>query len=327
MIRAFRTSEPLNAVWLLLVVFLLRIPLFFVADSAINLQYAEPLSSFFFSFLEDALSYPVVNIVITGILICLQALWLNYLVLKYTLLFRNSYLPALFYVVMISIFPSYAFLNAAILSNFFALWIIDKLFSLYKTHKALSSVFDVGLIISIASMFYFPCTVWLLMIWLSLIMFRPFVWREWMVGFFGFMVPYVFVALAFFLADNFPGFLKLWEPLRNRFPDVLYQLQLKDFIPLIPIFFSMALAANKLRVNFYRNVIQVRKSQQLLMLFLLLSAIAFYIQPAFGISHFILLAAPLATFLSYYFLVAKKVWLAETLFWAIALSIGWFQVF
>lgn len=327
MIRAFRTSDPMNALWLFFIAIMLRLPAFIFPEPFIQSFYREPLSNFFFSVSSGLLNHALLNIILTTIIIWTQALWLNFLTLKYSLLFKNSYMPALLYVVVASIFPSYFFLNAAIISNFFALLLLHKMFSLYKSTRALQVVFDSGMIIGFASLFYFPATIWLLMLFFSLMMFRPFIWREWVVGFFGFAVPYVFVALFYFLSNQFPAFWEIWAPLKNSIPQVLSNFQIQDFTTLIPLFICIIFAADSLRKNFYRNVIQVRKSQQLLIIFLLISLFSFYTRPLFGINHFIITAPALSVFMANYFLSAKKLWLSEVLFWSVVLSIISLQFF
>lgn len=317
MIRLFKNSEPLNALWLLVFAYLIRLPALISNAPALVGSYREPISGLILDFMKPALSNSILNISITCLIVVIQALWLNYLVYKYNLLSKNSYLPALFYVIVASVFPSFQYLNSAILVNFFSILLLDRLISLYKNPQPLKLVFDIGMLIGLSTMVYFPTTVWLLMIWVGLIQFRPFVFREWIVGFLGFLVPYVFVALFYFLANNMAGFIGIWEPLTNSFPNALALFTWNDLLPLIPLGLALLFSFFKLRANFWRSIIQVRKSLQLILVLLFLSAIAFYTKPSFGLNHFVILSVPLSIFCSYFFLSTKRTVLAELLFWII----------
>jgi hypothetical protein len=325
-VRSFRSSEPLNIIFLLCIVFLLRLIWLLQDIPAPFIQYSEPFSRFLLNdvaFLQNR----TFNTVLAGLVIFTQGLWLNRLVFRYNILLRNSYLPGLMYVILMSLFSSFLPLNAPLLANYFLLMILDKLFGIHKSSRSIPLLFDTGMLVSLATLFYFPAILWLLMIWLTLMFFKPFVWREYLVGIIGFLIPYLFVALFYFWKDNLSGFLDMWAPLRNRLSLDLFRLNLNDFIPLLPATLILLLAVNKFRSTFYKNIIQVRKYHQLLILLTLISTVAYYIRPLFGINHFILLGVPMAIFLSYYFLIAKKAWLSESLLLLLILSILYFQLF
>lgn len=325
-VRSFRSSEPLNIIFLFCIVYLLRLFYLFQDIPLPVISYTEPLSRILLNEFE-LVRNRTLNIMLAGLVIFVQALWINRLVFRYSILSKNSYLPGLLYVILMSLFSSFLILNAAVFANFFLLLIIDKLFSVHKSMRTIPLIFDIGLLISFATLFYFPTILWLLMIWFALMYFKPFVWREYIVGLIGFLIPYLFVALFYFWNDRLEDFFKIWEPLKNRFSLDLFWLKMNDFIPLLPTLLILLLAVNTFRINFYKNVIQVRKYHQLLILLIFISAAAYYIRPAFGINHFILLGIPTAIFLSNYFLFSRKLWISESLLLLLMLSIIYFQVF
>ncbi|WAC41976.1 DUF6427 family protein [Pedobacter sp. SL55] len=125
-----------------------------------------------------------------------------------------------------------------------------------KTNSAMSIMFDVGMIIAIGTLIYFPFILMLLMLWLSLLMYRAFNWREWIAGFIGFLTIFMFVAVFYYWNDNIHRFIDIWQPLTNKFPHNL-QINYNDYLVLIPVVIIMILAALQLRENFFRSFISI----------------------------------------------------------------------
>lgn len=325
-VRLFKSQDPFNIILLLVLVYLLRLPYLFNNEPIPVFIYNEPFSVFMFSKLNFIWSHKTWNVIITGLIYFAQALWLNKIVSDFSLLFKNSYLPALLFVIITSVFSTFFALDAAIFIIFFQLLLLTKLFNLYKHPNAVMIALDAGIITAIASLFYFPSVVWLLATWTSLIIFRSFNWREWVAGLSGMLIPYMFVALYYFWNDDLTSFYLIWKPLKGAFWQINVFPQTIDYLPLLPMLLMLVTALNKLRENFYKNVVHVRKCQQVLIVFILITALSYYIKPSFRVNHFILLAAPLSVFLSYYFLVAKRNWLSEGLMLLTILSILFFQL-
>jgi hypothetical protein len=289
-------------------------------------HYNEPFSTFIFGQYGYLWSHKVYNVLFTTLIYYTAGLWLNKIVNDFDLIFKNTHLPSLLFVIITGIFPTFFTLDAAIIIIFFQLWIFIRLFNLYKSQHATMLTFDLGIVVSIASLFYFPAIAWIVLIWLALLIFRPFVWREWVASIFGVITPYVFVAFFYIWVNRWEDFILLWKPLNNYWQINIFPRN-SDYLPLLPIALLLIISFNKLRENFNKNVVQVRKSQQLLFFSTLLTAASFYINPSFSINHFILLAAPFTVFLSYYFLVAKKQWISEGIILLMIGSIIYFQYY
>ncbi len=327
LVRTFKSRAPFNILLLLLITYLLKLPYLLLDDPIPIYIYQEPLSDALFNNFLKFWDYKTLNVLITGLVYFIQALWLNKIVNDYSLLFKSTYLPALLYIILTSSFPTFFALDAAILIIFLQLLLLTKLFNLYKAHNAIRVTFDCGVIIAISSLFYFPAILWLMLIWFALIILRPFSWREWIAAPLGFMVPYIFVAFYYFWNDNMEVFVAIWRPLKNSFWQININPTPIDFLPLLPVALTLIVGISRLRENFYKNVLLVRKSQQVLIACILISLVSYYLKPSFRLNHFILLAAPLAVFVSYYFLVAKKKWLSEGLVLLMVLSILYFQIY
>ena len=81
----------------------------------------------------------------------------------------------------------------------------------------------------------------------------------------------------------------------------------------------------QLRANFFRSVVHIRKSFQLLSalfgIVVLSSVLAYGIQ----LNHYILASVPLSVLLAYYFMHASRAWVYESLFILLLASVLYFQ--
>lgn len=257
------------------------------------------------------------------LIVLVQALIFNRIINNHSLLAKPSYLPALLYITGTSLFLQFLVLSPALICNFLIIIIIDKFLKLSRAVGAMSIMFDVGMLIAIGTLIYFPFILMLLMLWLSLLMYRPFNWREWLSGFIGFLTIFIFVAVFYYWNDNLDRFIGIWQPLTNKFPNNL-QINYNDYLVLIPLSIIMVMAALQLRENFFRSFVSTRRAFQILFFMFLVSIFSFYTKKGVTVAHFLLCVPPGAVLLAYYFSNAKKRWFYETLFAILVICIQYF---
>ena len=98
-----------------------------------------------------------------------------------------------------------------------------------------------------------------------------------------------------------------------------------NYLVLIPVILILGLCFVKLRQNFFKSYVQVRKSFQLLFVIFLIAGLSFYVKTPFNLNHFLLCTVPAAVFFAYYFLYAKRKWFYETLYILLAGIIVYLQ--
>lgn len=326
LVRLFKQQEALNLIVLVILAFAIRLPYLLNEEPIPVFNYNEPLSLFLFNTFQSLWSLKLWNTILTTLMYVSMGIWLNKIINDYGLLFKNTMLPSLLFVIITGIFPTFYTLDAAILIIYLQLYLLITLFNLFKTNKATQISFDAGFVVAIASMFYFPAIAWLFLVWVSLAIFRPFSWREWLSSIVGVITLYIFLAFYYFWTDRWADFLLIWQPLKGTFWQINVFPKKSDYLPLFPVVLILIIAFSKLFENFYKNVLLVRKAQQIMIASILVTAFSYYIKPSFSINHFILLAAPLTFFLSYFFLVYKRTWVAESLMWLLILSEIAFQI-
>lgn len=327
MINQFRSLNPLNILLLAGVAIILRLGVLLQLPEKINFDYIEPFARFLVAIpLENAFS-PLANVAISLAITLIQALIFNKIVNIYNLLGKPTFLPALLYITATSLFTPFVLLTPTLVCNFILLWMIEKFLSIYRRDDARSVMFDLGMMVAVGTLIYFPFIAMMPLLWISLLIFRPFHWREWATGFIGFLAIFFFLAVYYYWNDSLAQFYSIWLPLAKPFP-VNFRINWYDYLVLIPVLIILGLSIFQLRSNFFRSFVQTRKSFQLLFFMLVLGLISFYLKSEFRIYHFLLCAPPAAVLMAYYFVQqGKKRWIYEGLYLLLVGFIIYFQIF
>lgn len=323
MINQFKTLNPINLLLLFAYTFFMRIAILINPPERLNFEFLESYTKLLIQIpIGDSFSVTS-NILIAGILIYIQAIVFNRVVNNHALLTKPSFLPALLFITSASLFEPFLILSPTLICNFLLILIMDKLLKIGKSPNAIMIMFDVGIFIALGTLIYFPFVVMLLLIWLSLLLYRSFNWREWVSGLIGFATIIFFLAIFYYWNDNLGMFYKIWLPLKNKFPSA-FKIQYNDYLVLVPVTIMMVLAMIQLRENFFRSFISTRKAFQMLFFMFLIAILSFYTKSNFKLYHFLLCVPPGAVLLAYYFSNATKRWFYESLFLVLVIAIQYF---
>ncbi len=257
---------------------------------------------------------PWLSTLIGLLLVIGEAFLLNFIVNENEVLEKQNYLPALFYIVFMSNNNAMLTLHPLLFGNLFILLAFHKLLSSYRKDNAFSQAFDAGLLISISTLFYFPFVVFLPLLGLALIIIRPFNWREWIISFFGAVIPYLFVITFYFWND--------------RLDYLFYDKMFYQFIREKPIvdfpmtfYFMLGIGWMVILFSIFKIILGVgigsqrtKKSIVILVWTLFFSALSILLAPEISTKYFSALAIPSAVFCANYFSHIKKGWWAEFLF-------------
>jgi hypothetical protein len=269
--------------------------------------------------LYELLARPLVEIpwlstTIALLLIIAEGFLLNYIVNENEVLTKKTNLPALFYIVFISNNGSMLELHPILFANLFLMFALSKILNSYRKDIAFSQVFDAGLLISIATLFYFPCVVFLPVIGIALILFRSFQWREWVISFIGVLVPYVFVLTWYFWNDMLDYLFhdKMFFP-------IIYRSQATDLSESFYFLMTMGwiivlLSFGKLFSGLGGGSQKTKKAMILMLWLFAFSGLSIFLAPAIATKYFSLLAIPVSVICSNYFIRMKRELWSEILF-------------
>lgn len=323
-INQHRKFTPINIFWVCLIGTLLCSGAFLHLPEELTPLFLEPAVNNLFNIKFGTDLQPHSNVLITLILTLLQAFFLNRIINHFNFLGKPTFLTALLFMSLVSVFLPFLVLSPTLICNFITIWMIDKLFNIYKQADVKILMFDLGMIVALGSLIYFPFIVMLLLLWIALIIFRPFIWREWVTPVLGFSLVYFLLGVIYYWRDRWDEFLEIFKPFANPLPTGLH-VDYHDYFVVIPILVALLLFLLVLKDQYFRSIVHLRKSFQLLFYMLLLIIGSFYLNTKITINHFLLCAPPLAIYLAYYFAYAKVKWLYESIYIIIIGTIIYFQ--
>ncbi len=276
----------------------------------------------FYDLISNAISkFHWLNVLIALILVLSEAFLLNYIISENALFAKQSYLPALFYVLFMSNNNAMLTIHPLLFANLFMIFAIDQLLNAYRKDKAFAEAFNAGFLVSIASLFYFPYIVFIPVLGIAFVLLRPFIWREWIISIMGVLLPYFFVITYYFWNDCLSAF---WH--KNMFYTILREQP--KFNSSNSFYFTMIIGWAILLLSFgslfggLSGGAQKSKKSIILMIWLFVFSVgSVLLAPEINTRSFSAFAIPASVFCANYFLNIKKHWWAELLFFLFFSSI------
>jgi hypothetical protein len=297
-ISTFKNNQPLSIILLSIMMIVLWIPAF-QNTSPIPYNNTMPLYEFY---ARGANNLPYIHNIIALVLVVSESILLNYILNKFEIMAKKTAMPAIFYCLLMSCCKPLTHFYPLLFTNFFILLALFKIGLSYRIDEAFSSIFDASFYIAIASLFYFPSIIIYPLIWVTLIVIRPFIWREWLISLLGLLLPYVFVVVYYFWTDkvNFLLYDKIFFPSSDSLLTLSNQrdtfLAVASFLLLLLI-----LSVVHLLKGWPVNTILSRNFLVVLLWLLGLSILSYSMAPVFNITYLAIAAIPLAVFIANFF--------------------------
>jgi hypothetical protein len=154
------------------------------------------LSNLIISNLEDQ-SFLANSIAI--LLLFFEAVMVNRLIIRHRLTHEMSLFGGVFYILIMSLFPSYGGLSSILIANLFLLIALSQLFTTHKKLQSASRIFSVGFWLAISSLFYFGYFPLLLFGLVGLSSLRTMRSKDWLQYFFGYAAPFICLGMVSYL--------------------------------------------------------------------------------------------------------------------------------
>ncbi len=293
MIGIFRLKNSSNVLLLLMYALALKFNLFlhpsmplrqpednYLYTGLINFLQPLNLPTIFYSFLVFALLFS-------------QATLFNRICNTQKMLAKPTYLPAMSFILITSLLPEWNVFSAPLVINSLLIWIYFRMILLYNSQKAASSIFNIGVVMGIVTLFYQPAILFVLLIWLALYIMRPFVIREWLIGLLGLTTPYYFLGIILYLTNKWD-----WKKVIPSLNFSLPALPSSIFftISVVLLVLAFIIGGFYVQTNLSKMLIQVRKNWSLLLLFLIISTFIILVNGGENYENWLLCAIPLAAF-------------------------------
>ena len=332
-IRTVREHQPLSLILIPVLGILLWLPGFIHPEFVAQKVYAlDQVYMPFYDGLDQFFRQHAMVSVILGFLFSIgEAFLFNYLIYEHHILTKRSWLPALLFVVLSGCTPGLLWLNPQLIASFFLLGALHFLLGTYRTDKAFGQVFNSGILIGIATLFYLPSIVFLFFAIATLIILRPFIWREWIILILGSTVAPIYAGVYFFWHNELSHIsdIIIVNPIVHR--NFFLKLPSEYYFLSGVLGFLLFVAGGRFLSGAGTSTLKTKKGISVMLWFLLFSVIAILPAQNFAVSGFLFVIFPMSLLVSNYFLVARRIWLAETIFilllgsilFSYAMNLGW----
>ena len=290
----------------------------------INTENAFPLFLYVFQIVRQS---RIALIVISLLFVVLQAFFLTNVINKQGVLRETSHLPALLYVVLMSCFPEQLSFNPLLFANFFIIVFLNSIFNFYRSDTAVFEVFNAGVFIGLASLFYWPSLFLFPLTMASLFVLRPFNIREWAVSFLGVLLPFVFFGVVLFWLDmlSVNSIKSILEPLYRVQFSTAYNGTYIILTAILAIILIASLWRFSRDLNNFSKL-RARKFLAIIVWFFLFAALSYLVASKNSMIGLSFLAIPLSVIISNYFLSLKNQLLAELVFLLLLAAVIYNQV-
>ena len=258
-------------------------------------------SNFFYNFLISPIELnSIFQRGILGILIFWQCILMNKMMVKEKIISTNSFFPAFFYFLLISISPQIIHINPTIISMVFLILALTKILSSYLDKNAYSKVFESAFLISLSGLIHTPFIVFIPIVWIGMSIFSQVEWRHWVLSIIGIICPwYIVFSIATFYSIEHSSFSSSLLFLFEEGPK--YSPNLIDLICLTIFGLICFIALVELMMRLKQKNIKARKSYILLLWIIPFSVIYFLVSNDFFYMKLTISAIPLSAAISNYF--------------------------
>ena len=205
MLRLFRNGSNFSLLLLLLISQLFWLHAFL--DPAAPAGGNAPVYAALRTALEQ---YPFWATAVGFVLVFFGAVFINNLAQEYNLVPRNSFVTALLFISLASVFPFLTGFTPAVLVNLLLIPALLMLFRAYHTENASREIFNAAFLTGLSVLILPAVMFFLLLTWATLIIYRIGNIRLWAISLIGFCLPAVYYIAWLYLTDKFPGALQVY---------------------------------------------------------------------------------------------------------------------
>jgi len=334
----FRINDPYRLIGIFLLIILIRIP-FFLGEMPLiipelewmlvgesisfqNILYLDvwddlaPLSALVYALIDSIAGRTQWGYQILAIFaVFLQCYLFNQLLISSRAYKENTYVPALIYATLMSVFFDFFTLSPVLMSGIFQLLILNGIFNHIAIRAKDEQFLNIGLALGLSTLFYLPSLVYLPVSIFALGLYSSMNFKKYILMFFGFLFPIVLVGVYFFWHGGLSEFINYYflswmaTPFRELVNlKTLWFISISGLLLLIFSWFKIYTGSR------YNNV---QTNYMLIMLLFLAGAFIMVFMSRERAPHqLIVFVTPISFFLGHLFLLIKRKLLAEAFFLA-----------
>jgi hypothetical protein len=232
LLRYFRINDPYRLLGLLILLLIIYLPLFIdppsISDSELKSMlvgerihdghemYTEvadntaPLAAWFHALIDMVFGRSLLaRHILAFLIIFFQSAYLGIIFITKKAFNENTFIPSLIFSLLFFFSYDTLTLSDELLGSGFLLLALNNLFKEIEFRVPRDeTTFNLGIYISLASLFYFPYVIFLFAILVGLFLFARANARKYLLFVFGFLLPHFFVLCISYLNDSLP---KIWN--------------------------------------------------------------------------------------------------------------------
>jgi hypothetical protein len=312
-IGKFKTNHPFMIGLLLIMAVLLWLD-GFVYYRQINLT-VEGSAPLYFLLANFFQTYKWLSVILSFLFMLLQAFMLNRVIADKNLVDRNSWLPALMYIVLMSSSFNLFGLHPIWFANFFLIIATDKMFEVFKEESVNVEIFNVAFFISVASLFYFPAIIFIFLLIATLIIYYLINIREFFASFIGLFLPYLFLALYYYWHDMLSEKIEFFTGLSINVRSLFIQIVPYGWFSIIVVGIIGLISISRIYLGaLLDKPIRIRKRFQVLLAYLIISVAGVFFAGSLTNIHHGIIMLPLSAIIAGFFQENKKILFSEIIF-------------
>ncbi len=266
---------------------------------------------------------PLLYTIIAFVLLVVEAILLNNILAEYKIAPKTSYMTAFLYILFMSSTPVMLTLHPFLISNGFVILLLTMLLRIKTKEEGYKEIFICGLLIGISSLFYFKSIGLILIVWIFLLIFHTFSWREWIISIIGLATVYIYLFAYFLLSDQLSMVLYQYRNVFSVLTFGRYSLSFSVFQYITSAIIGLLLLVSftKMFVISREKIIYVRKVFNVIFWLFLLNSLSMLFLITNFIYEFSYLLLPITILTSYYYLSLKKLLFGEIMMWLLIISV------
>jgi hypothetical protein len=198
-LRLFRSHTNVQLVLFFIAALLLWSDGFYHMRPAIPGNDISPLYTLLFSWTANL---PFAGVIAAFLLLLLEAILLNQILALSGITVKNNYLPAFIYMILFSYSPDLLCMHPVIPANILLIIAMRMIWNAERHERSYQDIFTAAIFISLSVLFNIYYLILIPVIWIALIIYRTFTWREWLIAFIGVITPLIYNCFVLFWHDQ-----------------------------------------------------------------------------------------------------------------------------
>jgi hypothetical protein len=273
-----------------------------------------PLSAFVYWTIDEVAgrSYLAYRLTATALLL-LQAILFNVTLNRHQVYAGKGYIPALLYLLLGSITFEYDMLTPLLIGNTFIVMSLPYIITISREGFDNNRLFVGGFMVGLAALCYLPLALFLLVAAFAVLLFASSTFRSFLLMLCGFVFPYA-VLITYYLYSNTTSYfleLHLLQPWQLQVSTLLPPADLAKVMLLPGLVLLLSLISS---TSLPQRLVFQDKFQQLMMIWLLVSAALVFTRSTVSAGTFLVMLPPIAYFGQFLFTSRTKKWVLNVFF-------------